>query len=239
MNFDILFCDISDGFKEGFDLFLKKYENISYHCCDFKELENTFDCVVSPANSFAIFDGGFDGAINQYFNEIKQFTVEMQTQLLDKRGGYVQPGTCVLLATKVDKCKYVALCPTMVIPSVIVDYSIIYHCFWNLLITIHNHNKTSDDKIKNVLLTGLGTGIGNVCKMANCRLLDLAIENYLSYLEFIKSNKMNATGRYILDWTHANDTYKKLYYLLKDLEKNKPYTNDVHDMINERRASYY
>lgn len=239
MNINILFCDKSDGFKEGFDLFLKKYENISYHCCDFKELDGQFDCVISPANSFAIFDGGFDAHISRYFNEIEQFTVEMQKQLLDKTGGYAQPGTCVLLETQVNKCKYVALCPTMVIPSVVTDYSIIYHCFWNLLITIHNHNKTSDDKIKNILLTGLGTGIGNVGKMANCRLLDLAISNYLSYIQFIKSNKMNTKERYLIDCKKANDSYKKLYYLLKDLEKNKPYTNDVHDRINERRAGYY
>jgi O-acetyl-ADP-ribose deacetylase (regulator of RNase III) len=222
MNFNILFCDISNKFEECYNLYLKKYENISYHCCDFVKLDNQFDCVVSPSNSFAILDGGFDGHISRYFNEIEQFTVEMQKQLLDKSGGYSQPGTCVLLETKVNKCKYVALCSTMVIPSVIVDYSIIYHCFWNLLITIHNHNKTSDDKIKNILLTGLGTGVGNVGTIANCRLLNLAIENYLSYIEFIKSDKMNSKGRYLLNWNHANETYKKLYYLLMDLEKNKP-----------------
>ena len=239
MNINILFCDKSNDFKEGFDLFLKKYENISYHCCDFIELDGKFDTIVSPANSFAIFDGGMDGAISSYFNEIDQFTVEMQKQLLDKSGGYKMPGTCTLLETKVDKCKYVALCPTMVIPSIVTDYSIIYHCFWNLLITIHNHNKNTEndkDKIKNVLLTGLGTGVGNVGKLANIQLLDLAISNYLSYLDFIKSNKMNFKGRYLLDWNHANDTYKKLYYLLKDLEKNKTHT---HDMINERRASFF
>lgn len=234
MNFDILFCDISNGFEEGFELYLKKYDNISYNCCDFKELDGQFDCIVSPANSFAIFDGGFDAHISRYFDEIDQFTVEMQKQLLDKSGGYAQPGTCILLETKVDKCKYVALCPTMVIPSVVIDYSIIYHCFWNLLITIHNHNKTSDIKIKNVLLTGLGTGVGNVSSMANMRLLNLAIENYLGYLDFIKSDKMNANGRYLLDWNHSNESYKKLYYLLMDLEKNKPITYDMNDMINER-----
>lgn len=242
MEFNVLFCDRSHDFEEGFDLFLKKYNNISFHNCDFVELDKSFDCIVSPANSFAIFDGGMDMYISRYFHEIDQFTVEMQKQLLNKSGGYQQPGTCTLLETNVDKCKYVALCPTMVIPSVIVDYSIIYHCFWNLLITIHNHNKTSDDKIKNILLTGLGTGIGNVRKMANCRLLDLAISNYLSYLEFIKNNKnnkMNDSGRYLLNWTHANNIYKKLYYLLKDLEKNKPLTYDMYDRINERRAGYY
>ncbi len=64
MEFNILFCDRSSSFEEGYNLYLKKYENISYHCCDFKELNGSFDCIVSPANSFAIFDGGMDAAIS-------------------------------------------------------------------------------------------------------------------------------------------------------------------------------
>ena len=46
MEFNILFCDRSNGFEEGIDLYLKKYDNISYNCCDFKELDQSFDCVV-------------------------------------------------------------------------------------------------------------------------------------------------------------------------------------------------
>lgn len=241
MEFNILFCDRSNDFEEGFDLYLKKYDNISYNCCDFKELDGQFDCIVSPANSFAIFDGGMDAAINRYFHEIDRFIVKMQMQLLDKSGGYAQPGTCTLLETKVDKCKYIALCPTMIIPSVVTDYSIIYHCFWNLLIAINNHNKTSDEenKIKNVLLTGLGTGVGNVSKMANAQLLDLAISNYLSYIDLIKREKLNVNGYYLLDWIHANKSNNRLQSLLVNLEKNKNTGHDMYDMINKRRANYY
>lgn len=86
MEFNILFCDRSNDFEEGFNLYLKKYAdspNISFHNCDFVELDGMFDTITSPANSFAIFDGGFDGAINRYFNEIDRFVVDMQTQLLN------------------------------------------------------------------------------------------------------------------------------------------------------------
>jgi hypothetical protein len=84
MDFNILLCSKFIDLNDEYKCILEKYNNISYSYCDFTELDGKFDCIVSPGNSYGIFDGGFDGDINRYFSEIELFVRKMQIQLIEK-----------------------------------------------------------------------------------------------------------------------------------------------------------
>ena len=159
LNFNIIFCSKYNDCQIEFDKYLKKYSNTSYYFCDFADINDKFDCIVSPGNSYGLMDGGMDGAINRYFSDVDNFIQNIQQQLLNLCGGYQQTGTCTLLNTRSTKCKYIAHCPTMHIPMCINDLNVIYNCYWNLLTTIYYHNNNNNnnnkDKIKNVLCIGL------------------------------------------------------------------------------------
>ncbi|KAF8546641.1 macro domain-like protein, partial [Imleria badia] len=110
----------------------------------------TFDCIVSPANSYGIMDGGFDFYLDRYY-------------------GFAPPGSCILvpgLPPNDFSCKTIAVCPTMRYPEELTWHKdIVYNTMWSLLVELENWNKKVDDeekKIKKVLMTGLGTGVGKI-----------------------------------------------------------------------------
>lgn len=233
MDFKIIFCDRQGEFGQYHEKYLKQFKDTSYYCGDFTELDGKFDCIVSPGNGFAIFDGGIDYGINRYFSEIEQFIVEMQKQLLDKCGGYQQPGSCTLFQTNVLKCPHLAHCPTMSVPLIVTDYSIIYHALWNLLIEVHKYNRMNpSNKIKTILCPGLGTGCGQVKPEYFFQLAQLAISDYLDYLKGTSSTN----PIYLITWDTANSRYRKLYKLVESFDKPNEYDmNDMYDVMNLRK----
>ncbi|KAK2800276.1 hypothetical protein FQN51_006184 [Onygenales sp. PD_10] len=60
-----------------------------------------FDCIVSPANSYARLDGAFDDAISRLFclpeHEYNTLTRAAQQAVYERWRGYVPPGTCMLV----------------------------------------------------------------------------------------------------------------------------------------------
>ncbi|KAK2794013.1 hypothetical protein FQN50_009962 [Emmonsiellopsis sp. PD_5] len=60
-----------------------------------------YDCIVSPANSYARLDGAFDDAISRLFCIPEQpynaLTRAAQSQVYERWRGYVPPGTCLLV----------------------------------------------------------------------------------------------------------------------------------------------
>ncbi len=232
MEFNIIFCSINPEFDEYYDKYLKHFDKTEYHYGCFTELENKFDCIVSPGNSFAIFDGGIDAAINRFFPEIDEFIVDMQKQLLDQCGGYQQPGTCKIFETEVKRCPYIAHAPTMAIPMIITDFSIIYHAMWSTLIEIHNHNKNnSTKKIKSVLCPALGAGAGAVRPDIVYQLIKMALEDYIEFLSNLYCPQPHP--RYIITWESATNRYKKLYKYIESLDKTVEY--DMYNLMTLRK----
>jgi O-acetyl-ADP-ribose deacetylase (regulator of RNase III) len=232
MNFQITLCDRDNNLQIYFDKYLKNYNNMYHINADISKLDNQYDCIVSAGNSFGIMDGGVDSAIKRYFYEIDNFINTMQNQILDKCG-YQQPGSCILLKTHIDKCKYIAHCPTMIYPLKITDYSIIYWVFFNLLKKISKHNMKNENKIKHILCPGLGTGCGQVKYEYFIQLIKLALDDFLEFENIMKLKESN-NNYYILDWDFANDKYKKLYKLIKSFKENKDNLNDI---MNLRRLN--
>ena len=116
------------------------------------------DCIVSPANSYGLMDGGVDGPINYGLNYIDARIVRPYIQ---KYFYGEQPvGTCVIFETGQNNYRYLAHTPTMRIPTDVSNTQNPYLAFRALLRELLNHNKKYNN-IKTVLMTGFCTGAGN------------------------------------------------------------------------------
>ncbi|KAL0946008.1 hypothetical protein HGRIS_012284 [Hohenbuehelia grisea] len=157
-----------------------------------------FDCIVSPANSYGIMDGGFDYYLSKAISptgDIKSAISVAQSALYKRSRGYAPPGSCTLVPlagtaceANAHQCAFVALCPTMRVPEdVRWNREVVYNCIWSLLCEVDSYNavvvETSEGrKIKTILLTGLGTGTGFVPAKRCAEQMALAIRHYYEAL---------------------------------------------------------
>jgi O-acetyl-ADP-ribose deacetylase (regulator of RNase III) len=155
------------------------------------QCEDQFDCIVSPANSWARLDGSFDYHISRMFSPKKpsMVTDHCQAYLYSLFNGYQTPGTCLLIPMHVfnekkNNCKFIAHCPTMRMPSdVRWNKEVIYNCIWNLLCELRRWNTFhADDPIRKVFLTGLATGVGMVSAETCSSQMILAYRHFLDNL---------------------------------------------------------
>lgn len=202
--------------KEWQDAFAQHLEPKDLECFSFlecglnrlqAETQVTFDCIVSPANSYGIMDGGFvsnrqlacsclahillrfDFYLSMAFSPPKDFhalTRLVQTAIRDRYYGFAPPGSCILvpgLPPNNFSCKTIAVCPTMRYPQELTWHKdIVYNTMWSLLVELENWNKKVDDeekKIKKVLMTGLGTGAGGILGAVCARQMALAVKHFL------------------------------------------------------------
>ncbi|MCH5155221.1 MAG: macro domain-containing protein [Clostridiales bacterium] len=117
-------------------------ENVSVVCMDFVEFmrRHKVECVVSPANSFGIMDGGYDAAISAWFgDELQQ---KVRQYIIDNLYGEQPVCTSIIIDTDVQGIKLIHT-PTMRTPSIITDERIIYHCTRSCLITALNNGVNS------------------------------------------------------------------------------------------------
>ncbi|KAI8986108.1 hypothetical protein BD414DRAFT_545820 [Trametes punicea] len=150
-------------------------------------------CVVSPANSFGIMDGGYDMVLSQAFKvngDIWALTNAVQDVLRERHRGYLPPTSCELVplsseltASNALGCKVLAVVPTMRIPENIAWHvDLVYECMWNLLSALWRWNKGERPEgaqpIERVLLTGLGTGCGAIGFRKCARQMMLAALNF-------------------------------------------------------------
>ncbi|KAI8963222.1 macro domain-like protein [Daldinia sp. FL1419] len=159
-----------------------------------------FDLVVSPANSYGILDGGFDDAISRAFSpktEYDALTRVAQKELYRLHSGYLPPGSCCIVGIPESfrgtlryhdgngwGCRYLALCPTMRVPSPCDwDRDVVYECIWSLLNAIEQHNKNGNGdgskRIESILMTPLGTGTGGISDDKWAKQAVLAIKHYI------------------------------------------------------------
>lgn len=115
---------------------------------------------VSPANSFGFMRGGIDGIYAKMFPRI-----ESNVQKAIKSLGYVDADgdsflpTCSALLVKISNNDYLITCPSMLFPgSYIGDTDNVFHCYRSVLTLI----KKLPIKVDNVIIPGIGTGIGGV-----------------------------------------------------------------------------
>ncbi|KAI1488499.1 hypothetical protein F5X96DRAFT_645171 [Biscogniauxia mediterranea] len=180
-----------------------------------------FDLIVSPANSYGILDGGFDDAISRALSpksDYKALTNVVQKELYRLHSGYLPPGSCCIV--KIPEsfrgtlryndgngwgCRYLALCPTMRVPSRCDwDKEVVYECIWSLLNAIEQHNRSilenrtdGSTRIESILMTPLGTGTGGISDEKWAKQAVLAIKHWID----AKQNPERWTA---INWSDAS-----------------------------------
>lgn len=136
-----------------------------------------FDCLVSPANSFGMMDGGMDAAITQFFGiDLER---KVQSQILETYLGEQPIGTSMIIETGHPQHPYLAHTPTMRVPMIIKGTDIPYNAMWAMLLAVRQHNQQSHKPIQSIACPGLGTGIGQVPYREAARQMALAYDHFL------------------------------------------------------------
>lgn len=137
-----------------------------------------YDCMVSPANSFGLMDGGIDGAFTEYFGE--QLMRRVQQRILDDFLGEQPVGTSFIIETNHPKHPFLAHTPTMRVPMTIAHTDHVYKAMAAMLLAVHKHNQTAERKIEIIACPGLGTGVGEVPYKEAARQMSLAYRYFLT-----------------------------------------------------------
>lgn len=127
-----LLCNNSlftDEWKEKF----KGVEGVEVVLSDFGRfmVSNKVECVVSPANSYGLMDGGYDLAITEWFGDALQMKV--REKILSEFFGEQPVGTSIIVDTEKDGVKLIHT-PSMRYPERIRDPLVIYTCMRTCLI---------------------------------------------------------------------------------------------------------
>lgn len=155
------------------------------------DIKESFDCIVSPANSYGKLDGAMDLVISKMFclENYDAVVNHCQEYLYSIYNGFQPTGTALLIpmhpfSGNIYKCKWIMHCPTMRTPSNCTwNKEVVYNCMWSLLCELWRQNTVkSKNEIKTVFITGLGTGIGNFPSETCAQQMILAYKHFLSNL---------------------------------------------------------
>ncbi|MGG6270362.1 macro domain-containing protein [Leptolyngbya sp. AN03gr2] len=155
-----------------------------------------FDCLVSPANSFGMMDGGMDAAITQFFGVSLERRV--QQRILEDYLGEQPVGTSFIIETEHPKHPFLAHTPTMRVPMTIQGTDVPYIAMWATLLAVRQHNKTSQKSIERLVCPGFGTGIGQVPHSEAARQMAIAYDHFLYPPKVI--NTFVAASRQLQIW---------------------------------------
>jgi O-acetyl-ADP-ribose deacetylase (regulator of RNase III) len=181
-SFKLILVDVNPEVTAGFKKHFSELPNIELVHGYFETLPE-FDCMVSPANSFGLMDGGVDAAIIRFFGI--ELMHRVQKRIIDEYRGEQPVGTSMIVETGAKKHPFLAHTPTMRVPLDIRNTDNVYLAMWAMLRAVDDHNKTSEQKINSVACTGLGTAVGRVPGDEGARQMALAYKNFLNPPTFI------------------------------------------------------
>ncbi len=138
-------------FKSAFEEF-DNVEIVLDEFVNYMSKNPDIECIVSPANSYGIMDGGYDAAISEYLGW--DFHYKVQKFICDNYYGEQLVGTSFIIDAP--KNKKLIHTPTMVVPEVIKDDRIVYFCMRSTLMCALNNN------IKSIIIPLFGAGVGKV-----------------------------------------------------------------------------
>lgn len=182
----LILVDIDKKVTDAFKTYFADLPNVTVFHGKFQNVE-TYDCMVSPANSFGIMDGGIDAHITSYFGV--QLMQRVQERLRDEWSGEQPVGTSIIVKTQHPQHPYLAHTPTMRVPMTIVKTDIVYNAMWAMLHAVKHFNKTAETPIETILCPGLGTATGGMPAEEAARQMALAYKNFVQPLENITWDK--------------------------------------------------
>jgi O-acetyl-ADP-ribose deacetylase (regulator of RNase III) len=162
----------------------------------FEELPE-FDCMVSPANSFGLMDGGVDAAIIRFFGH--ELMDRVQQRILEDYLGEQPVGTSMIVETGHPKHPFLAHTPTMRVPMEISRTDNVYLAMWAMLLAVRRHNQSTQPPIEVIACPGLGTGTGKVPYAEAARQMALAFKHFQNpptYIDWRFANVRQRVVRY-------------------------------------------
>ncbi|CAG8558832.1 9599_t:CDS:2 [Ambispora leptoticha] len=225
--------------------------NVEIHLTTFQNYLETrsAECIVSPANSFGLMDGGLDYYISEYYGGVNSLIPVVQSAIQEDWCGEQNVGTCLLvdvdeLAQKVKGSvkdrknvpRYIAHCPTMRTPKALYGGDdIVYRCTWALLTSIRKHNATlrrPEDRINNVICAGFGTGVGEFPEEGCVKQMILAIKHFLEAPVNVGRNKSNDKNlgwgsEWHVMWPYARHIESGVQHTLLKEEHNRENDEDI------------
>lgn len=133
--------------------------------------ENKVQCIVSPANSFGLMDGGYDLAITEWFGNRLQKRV--QKYILENFYGEQPVATSFIIDAQKDN-QYLIHTPTMRTPQKIVDSRIIYQCMRTTLMIAKKND------IGSILIPMFGTSCGGIHGDIAAKMMHLAYNQIMN-----------------------------------------------------------
>jgi O-acetyl-ADP-ribose deacetylase (regulator of RNase III) len=172
---ELILVDVVEELCEFWRKEFSEYSEVTIHNGYFQEVKE-YDCIVSPANSFGLMDGGIDLAIRNYFGMKLQYRVNKVIQK-DYYGEQLV-GTSIIVETENEHHPFLAHTPTMRVPKDISKTDNVYNAMFAMLRAVANHNKNTHYRINKVLCPGLGTLTGQVPYSEAARQMAVAYHNF-------------------------------------------------------------
>jgi O-acetyl-ADP-ribose deacetylase (regulator of RNase III) len=170
----IIFADPNIAVVDALDAAFAGIERVATHHGGFEDVSG-FDCMVSPANSFGLMDGGVDAAITAFFGE--QLQERVQRLIATEHFGEQPVGSCLLVETRHRQHPWLAHCPTMRVPMDIRGTDHVYSAFRAALGAVRRGNMIGAG-IEVVVCPGLGTGCGRMEAVESARQVRAAFESH-------------------------------------------------------------
>lgn len=163
---------IASAFRSRFsaypavDIALGRWENLPPH-----------DCFVTAGNSYGLMSAGIDAAV------VRQLGLEIQSavqlHILNNFLGEQPVGSAFLLDTGSAHVPFLCHAPTMRLPGDITRTDNVYQATRAALLSIHHHNRGSEQAIKTVVFPAFGAGFGGVSPDESARQMAVAWKLFL------------------------------------------------------------
>jgi O-acetyl-ADP-ribose deacetylase (regulator of RNase III) len=196
-NITFYLCDqnpaMIESWKEYFDEynssdtpdnFVFIHDNIVNLLNSMKDKEDI--TIISPSNSFGDMQGGIDLVYYNYFGyELEEL---VQKTILEQKAGELLVGDSIIIPIPHYKNMALIVAPTMRVPMNISESVNVYLAFRSILLTLQHTN------FKNIIVPGLGTGIGKLSPNISAKQMETAYSNVLNlhrkiYLDIVEETK--------------------------------------------------
>lgn len=192
----IYLLDINKRITDIWKLYFRNEQSVEVVLDNFEHFmdHNEVECIVSPANSYGLMDGGYDLAITEYFGE--ELMKKVQDYIIKNYYGEQPVGTSFIIETGMKNIKLIHT-PTMRIPSAIREPMVVYQAMRTTLITALNNG------IHSIVIPAFGGCCGFMNPQELCELM------YEGYKQVMNPPKE-------LNWKYATrwepETYEKWKY---------------------------
>ncbi|MBC7877246.1 MAG: macro domain-containing protein [Anaerolineales bacterium] len=196
----IILADIQSPLITAWKNEFLNYENIVvYHGSIFNV---DADALVSPANSFGFMDGGLDLRILEFFGWHVQN--RLQDLIKSKHHGELIVGAAEIVFSDHPKIPFIISAPTMRVPMILGRESINVYLATRAVLLLVRYGRFADDtsvseRVKSVVFSGMGTGVGRVPPEICARQMKQAIQD------------VNMTYEFPHSWSDAQKRHQLLY----------------------------